>query len=80
MFKTGFLLEGCWETRVVGLRYFCLFNSANLFSLFAKCVVEGEVWGQDYIMQRIVYLRSQDIEAWMVKPLSAGCVKTVVAC
>ena len=26
--------------------------------------------GQDYKMQTIVYLRSQTIEAWMVKPLS----------
>ena len=32
--------------------------------------------GQDYKMQTIVYPRSQ---AWMVKPLSAGCVNTVVA-
>ena len=46
----------------------------------AKCIVEGEVWGQDYKMQTIVYLRSQNIEAWMVKPLSASCVNTVVAC
>ena len=45
-----------------------------------KHIVEGEVRGQDYKMQTIVYLRSQSIEAWMVKPLSAGCVNTVVAC
>jgi len=45
----------------------------------AKCIVEGEVWGQDYKVQTLVYPRSQDIEAWMVKPLSAGCVNTVVA-
>ena len=32
----------------------------------AKCIVEGEVWGQDCKMQTIVYLRSQNIEAWMV--------------
>ena len=43
-------------------------------------IVEGEVWGQDYKMQTIVYIRNQNIEAWMVKPLSAGCVNTVVAC
>ena len=36
--------------------------------------------GQDYKMQTIVYPRSQNIVAWMVKPLSVGCVKTVVAC
>ena len=41
----------------------------------AKCLVEGEVWGQDYNMQTIVYLRSQNIEAWK-KPVSAGCVNT----
>ena len=41
--------------------------------------MEGEVW-QDYKMQTIVHLRSQNIEAWMVKPLSAGCVNSVVAC
>ena len=45
-----------------------------------KHIVEGEVWGQDYKMKTIVYLRSQNIEAWMVKTLSAGCVNTVVAC
>jgi len=38
--------------------------------------VEGEVWRQDYKMQILVYPRSQNIEAWMVKPLSAGCVNT----
>ena len=42
----------------------------------ARCIVEGEVWGQKYKMQTIVYLRSQNIETWMVKPLSAGCVNT----
>ena len=26
------------------------------------------------------YPRSQNIEAWMVKPLSAGCVNTVRGC
>jgi len=46
----------------------------------AKCIVEGEVWRQDYKMQTLVYSRSQNIEAWLVKPLSAGCVNTVVAC
>ena len=46
----------------------------------AKCIVEGEVWRQEYKMQTLVYLRSQNIEAWMVKLLSAGCVNTVVAC
>ena len=46
-----------------------------------KHIVEGEVWGQDYkIHTIIVYLRSQNIEAWMMKTLSAGCVNTVVAC
>ena len=41
----------------------------------------GEVWGQDYEMQTLVYPGSQNIEAqaWMVKLLSAGCVNTVVA-
>ena len=43
----------------------------------AKFIVEGEVWGQDYKMQTIVYLKNQNIEAWMVKPLSPGCVNTV---
>ena len=45
--------------------------------------LEGEVWGQDYKMQntnRLVYPGSQNIEAWMVKPLSTGCVNTEVAC
>ena len=47
----------------------------------AECIVEGEVWGQDSKMQTIVYLRNQNIyRAWIVKPLSAGCVNTVVAC
>ena len=46
----------------------------------AKCMVEAEVWGQDYKMQTLVYPNSQNIEAWMVKLLSAGCVNTVVAC
>ena len=32
------------------------------------------------ILVNIVHLNSQNIEAWMVKPLSAGCVNTVVAC
>ena len=45
-----------------------------------KCIVEGEVWRQDYKMQTFVYPRSQNIEAWMVKITSAGCVNTVVAC
>ena len=34
----------------------------------------------DYKMQTILYVMSQSIEACMVKPLSAGCVNTVVAC
>ena len=46
----------------------------------AKYIVEGELWGQDYKMQTLVYPRSQTIEAGMVKPLSAGCVNSVVAC
>ena len=46
----------------------------------AKCIMEGEVWGQAYKMQTLVYPRSQNIEAWMVKTMSAGCVNTVVAC
>ena len=33
-----------------------------------------------YKMQTLVYPRSQNIEAWMVKTMSAGCVNTVVAC
>ena len=40
--------------------------------------MEGKVWGQDYKTQTTVYLRSQNMEAWMMKPLSAGCVNTVV--
>ena len=39
-----------------------------------------EVWGQDYKMQTLVCPRSQNIEPWMVKPLSTACVNTVVAC
>ena len=46
----------------------------------AKCIAKGEVWGQAYKLQTVVYLRCQNTEAWMVKPLSAGCVNTVVAC
>ena len=48
--------------------------------LTAKCIVDGEVMGQDYKMQTLVYSRSQNIEAWMVKIMSAGCVNTVVVC
>ena len=33
-----------------------------------------EDWERGYASNR------QNIEAWMVKPLSAGCVNTVVAC
>ena len=36
-------------------------------------------WKQDYKAQTLVYPRSQNIEAWMVKTMSAGCVNTVVA-
>ena len=46
----------------------------------AKCIMEGEVWGQDYKTQTLVHPRSQNIEAWMVKTMSGGCVNTVVAC
>ena len=46
----------------------------------AKCIVEGEVWIQDYKIQTLVYPRSQNIEARMVKTMSTGCVNTVVAC
>ena len=28
----------------------------------AKCIVEGEVWGEDYKMQTIVYLRSRSLD------------------
>ena len=35
-----------------------------------------EVWAQDNKMQALV---QSNIEAWMVKPLSAGCINTVVA-
>ena len=38
--------------------------------------MQSEVWAQ-YYMQILVHQNSQDIEAWMVKPLSAGCVSTV---
>ena len=41
-----------------------------------KCIVESEIWGQDYKVQTLVHPRSQNIEPWMVKPLSAGCVNT----
>ena len=34
--------------------------------------MEGEVWGQDNKMQILVYPRSQNIEASMVKTMSAG--------
>ena len=30
--------------------------------------------------RQFLHLRSQNIEAWMVKSLSAHCVNTVVAC
>ena len=46
----------------------------------AKCITEGELWAQDHKMYTLIHLNSQSIEAWMVKPLSAGCVNTVVAC
>ena len=42
----------------------------------AKCIMDGELWTQDYRVQALVHLK---IEAWL-KPLSAGCVNTVVAC
>ena len=69
--------------------FFFFFNFLNFFGNHklkengvqtAKCMVEGEVWREDYKMQTLVHPRSQNIEAWMVKPLSAGCVNTVVAC
>ena len=37
--------------------------------------MEGEVWAQDNKVQTPVHLNSQP---WMVKPLSEGCVNTVV--
>ena len=36
----------------------------------------GVVWAQDY---RMLTLMQPKIQVWMVKPLSAGCVNTVVA-
>ena len=36
--------------------------------------MEGEIWGQDYKMHTIVYLRSQNTGTWMVKPLRSGCM------
>ena len=45
-----------------------------------KYIVDGEVWRQAYKMQTHVYPRNQNIEAGMMKRLSAGCVNTVVAC
>ena len=41
-----------------------------------------QVWAQDYKVQKLAHLKSQleKKEAWMVKPLSAVYVKTVVAC
>ena len=35
-----------------------------------------DVWAQDHKMQALV---QSNIEAWMVKPLSAGCINTAVA-
>ena len=35
---------------------------------------------QDYKMQILVHLNSQNVEGWMAKQLSAGCVNIVVAC
>ena len=37
--------------------------------------MEGEVWAQDYQMQTLMHPNHQNIEAWMMKPLSAGGVK-----
>ena len=44
----------------------------------AKCIVEGEIWKQDYKMQTLVYPGSQNVEAWVVKTMGADCVTTVV--
>ena len=44
----------------------------------SKRITEGAVWGQDYRVQTLVHLNSQSIEAWRVKPQSAGCVNTMV--
>ena len=41
------------------------FLEINVERKWYTSLVEGEVWGQDYKMQTIVYLRSQNIEAWM---------------
>ena len=45
-----------------------------------KCIIEGEACSQDYKIQALLHLNSQNIEAWKVKSLSAGRVNTVVAC
>ena len=44
----------------------------------AKCIVEGEIWKQDYKMQTLVYPGNQNVEAWVVKTMSADCVNTVM--
>ena len=41
-----------------------------------QTIVEGEVWRQDYKMPTLVYPRSQNIGAWMVK---IGCVNITVS-
>ena len=67
-------------TRPPGIFFFWKPNLKENGVQTAKCIVEGEVWRQDYKLQTLVYPRSQNIEAWMVKTMSAGCVNTVVAC
>lgn len=46
----------------------------------AKCIMESEVWALDSTMQTLGHLNSRNIDTWMEKPLSAGCVNTVLAC
>ena len=38
-----------------------------------KASRRGEVWAQDDKMQTLVHLNSHNMEAWMVKQLSACC-------
>ena len=66
---------GCWTT----LQTLHVFH--HRYILISKMVhKQRRGWGLGTRLQNIVYPRHQNIEAWMVKPLSAGCVNTVVEC
>ena len=56
--------------------HFSVFGNQEYGVQIAKCITDGEIWAQDHRVQALVHLK---IEAWMVKPLSAGCINTVVA-